>query len=198
MSNVAVAFDLDGVLCRTDIAILRACQERGYLTGRTEEDIRTFHFEEAFPDEITLEALIEIFKEGDPFRRTKPCRHMIGVLNALTDMGVDTRILTARSEFPIEETIAWLDRNGVRWSRLHYDVPHNEKAGRLKSLRISLLIEDRLATANAAASFCRSVLVAMPYNDPANGHDVHPEVLRLPREEISAERLLSLLNERLV
>jgi uncharacterized HAD superfamily protein len=178
-----IGFDLDGVIARTDRTILRAVQQRGLLLNRTEDEITHFRYDHSFPGEIEDDVVLKILAEGNVYRDCERCTSLIDAVYDCRALGYEIQIVTARWENDQVErdTRDWLDRYCVPYDKLVIGVSSSHKHKYAEEAGLIAFVEDRHDTANRLAKVCLPFLVAMPYNDPANGHQVDRRVIRRDR-----------------
>jgi uncharacterized HAD superfamily protein len=178
-----IGFDLDGVIARTDRAILRAAQKRGLLLNRTEEEITHFRYDHSFPGEIEDSEVWDILAEGNVYRECEPCQMLISVVEGCHNRGYRIEIITARYENDQVErdTRDWLDRYCVPYDKLVIGTSSRDKHKYAEIAGLIAFVEDRHDTANRLANVCLPFLVAMPYNSPDHGRELDHRVIRRDR-----------------
>src|SRR5882762_2342360 len=125
MDKLRGGYDLDGVLALTQQSLLKELQTRGFYIGRKFEDIRTWEMEKAFPGEITVKDVMDVFHTPKFWERIEVCPFLLAGAKNVSEKGVELHIVTARA--PNEfignvETITkkWLWYNGIPYNKLAF------------------------------------------------------------------------------
>lgn len=157
-------WDVDGVLARTNEAVLRTFQQQGKLLNVNHSSINCYDWK--FQDEVSLDELWQAYLDLDK-RTLEPYEDALKAILRCDELGYEIHVVPGRQDTPRhrQETWEWLNTVGAPFDHLEF-VPAAQKGQYAYEHGVSLSVEDHTETALAlAAAGCYSLLVWQPWND---------------------------------